>query len=67
MIVEQVWYTPYYGLTNVVNIYVCSLRHEVDEEFSEKLIKTIHRQGYALSVTGEEQRETRKCAQKGLL
>ena len=65
-IAEQAWHCKYEGLSNVVDVYISSLRQKIDKDFSPKLIKTSFREGYMLVVVGEEQRP-RKLARQDLL
>jgi two-component system, OmpR family, response regulator len=48
MILEHVWNSSFEGLTNVVDVYICSLRNKVDRGFPQKLIQTNHGIGYTL-------------------
>ena len=48
MIIEQVWSSSFDGLTNVVDVYISSLRSKVDRGFTLKLIKTTRGVGYSL-------------------
>lgn len=49
MLLEAVWNSSFEGLTNVVDVYISSLRSKIDHGFSEKLIKTTRGVGYTLS------------------
>jgi two-component system, OmpR family, response regulator len=49
MILEQVWNSAYEGLTNVVDVYINSLRNKVDRGFPKKLIQTNRGIGYTLT------------------
>jgi two-component system OmpR family response regulator len=40
MIVEHVWKSSFEGLTNVVDVYISSLRSKLDLGFPQKLILT---------------------------
>ncbi len=48
MIIEHVWDQSFDGFTNVVDVYVRHLRSKVDDEFSDKLIKTVRGVGYMI-------------------
>ena len=53
MILEHVWNSSFEGLTNVVDVYISSLRSKVDRDFPEKMILTNRGIGYTLtSVSG---------------
>lgn len=49
MIIEHVWDQSFEGLTNIVDVYVRHLRGKVDDEFTNKLIRTVRGVGYSLS------------------
>jgi two-component system, OmpR family, response regulator len=49
MILEHVWNSSFEGLTNVVDVYISSLRNKVDRDFPEKLIQTKRGVGYTLT------------------
>ncbi len=51
MITEHVWDYNFEGMSNVVDVFVGSLRRKLDRKFSPKLIHTIHGVGYKISVT----------------
>ena len=40
MILEHVWNSSFEGMTNVVDVYISSLRSKVDRDFAQKLIQT---------------------------
>jgi two-component system, OmpR family, response regulator len=46
MIVEHVWKSSFEGLTNVVDVYISSLRSKLDRGFPQKLILTNRGVGY---------------------
>ncbi len=46
MIVEHVWDYNFDGMSNVVDVFVVSLRKKVDGGFPKKLIQTVHGVGY---------------------
>jgi DNA-binding response OmpR family regulator len=49
MIVEHVWNLQFEGLTNVVDVYINSLRTKIDQGFSRPLIHTARGIGYMLA------------------
>jgi two-component system OmpR family response regulator len=49
MILEHVWNSSFEGLTNVVDVYISTLRSKVDRDFPQKLIKTNRGIGYTFS------------------
>jgi|SRR5579859_255736 len=49
MILEHVWNSSFEGLTNVVDVYISSLRSKVDRDFPQKLIQTNRGIGYTLT------------------
>jgi two-component system, OmpR family, response regulator len=49
MILEHVWNSSFEGLTNVVDVYISSLRNKVDRDFPKKLIQTKRGLGYTLT------------------
>jgi two-component system, OmpR family, response regulator len=49
MILEHVWNSSFEGLTNVVDVYISSLRSKVDRGFPQKLIQTKRGIGYTLT------------------
>lgn len=48
MIIEHVWDQSFDGFTNIVDVYVRHLRSKVDDDHSEKLIKTVRGVGYMI-------------------
>jgi DNA-binding response OmpR family regulator len=48
MIVEHVWNSTFEGLSNVVDVYINSLRNKIDRDFPERLIQTSRGVGYIL-------------------
>jgi len=48
-ILNVVWNTNMDTFTNVVDVYISYLRNKVDNNFSEKLIKTVKGRGYMIS------------------
>jgi two-component system, OmpR family, response regulator len=54
MILEHVWKCSFEGLTNVVDVYISSLRSKLDRGFRQKLILTNHGVGYTLTSGGPD-------------
>lgn len=50
MVVEKVWGSSYYGLTNIVDVYISSIRRKMDGRESRPLIRTVRGLGYCLST-----------------
>lgn len=50
MIVEHVWDYNFDGMSNVVDVFVVSLRKKVDDGFKKKLIQTVHGVGYKVGT-----------------
>ena len=48
MIVEHVWEMDYTGLTNIVDVYIRHLRSKIDDEWPQKLIRTVRGIGYMI-------------------
>lgn len=48
MIIEHVWDYNFDGMSNIVDVFVASLRKKVDKGFKNKLIKTVHGVGYII-------------------
>ncbi|HSW50363.1 MAG TPA: response regulator transcription factor [Bryobacteraceae bacterium] len=48
MIVEHVWETDYTGFTNIVDVYIRHLRGKIDDDWPEKLIRTVRGIGYMI-------------------
>lgn len=46
MIVEHVWDYNFDGMSNVVDVFVVSLRKKIDGGFPKKIIQTVHGVGY---------------------
>jgi DNA-binding response OmpR family regulator len=46
MILEHVWNSSFEGLTNLVDVYISSLRSKLDQGFPQKLIQTNRGVGY---------------------
>lgn len=49
MITEHVWDYNFDGMSNIVDVFVASLRRKIDKKSSHKLLHTIHGVGYKLS------------------
>lgn len=49
MIIEHVWDYNYEGLSNVVDVFVATLRKKIDRRLSKKLIHTVHGVGFKIS------------------
>jgi len=52
MIIEHVWNLTFDSTTNVVDVYINSLRRKVDDGFSPALIHTVRGVGYELGPDG---------------
>ncbi|MCL4522549.1 MAG: winged helix-turn-helix domain-containing protein [Acidobacteria bacterium] len=48
MIIENVWNLSADTMTNVVDVYIKTLRKKIDDGFEEKLIRTVRGVGYQL-------------------
>lgn len=51
MITEHVWDYNFDGMSNVVDVFVASLRRKIDKKSEIKLLHTIHGIGYKISET----------------
>jgi two-component system, OmpR family, response regulator len=51
MILEHVWNSSFEGLTNVVDVYISSLRSKVDRDYPQKLIQTKRGVGYIFTCS----------------
>lgn len=51
MITEHVWDYNFDGMSNIVDVFVASLRRKIDKKSKTKLIHTIHGVGYKISLT----------------
>ena len=49
MIIEHVWDYNFDGMSNVVDVFVASLRRKIDRQRKVKLIQTVHGVGYRIS------------------
>ena len=45
---NHIWNFDYEGGTNVVDVYISYLRRKIDDDFEEKMIKTVRGRGYML-------------------
>jgi DNA-binding response OmpR family regulator len=52
LILENVWDAHYEALSNVVDVYVNSLRNKLEAEGEPRIITTVRFRGYALDVAG---------------
>jgi two-component system OmpR family response regulator len=50
MILEHVWDYNFEGMSNVVDVFVATLRKKIDTTGKLKLIHTIHGVGYKISM-----------------
>lgn len=50
MITEHVWDYNFDGMSNIVDVFVASLRRKIDKKSKHKLIHTIHGVGYKISL-----------------
>lgn len=48
MIIEHVWDYNFEGLSNIVDVFVVTLRKKINSGFKIKLIKTVHGVGYTI-------------------
>jgi len=48
MIIEHVWDYDFNGMSNIVDVFVVTLRKKIDGDFKNKLIKTVHGVGYII-------------------
>lgn len=51
MIIEHIWDYNFDGMSNIVDVFVATLRHKIDKNTDRKLIHTIHGVGYKISET----------------
>lgn len=49
MIIEHIWDYNFEGMSNVIDVFVASLRRKIDSKEKTKLIHTIHGVGYKIS------------------
>lgn len=49
MITEHVWDYNFEGMSNIVDVFMASLRRKIDKKSSHKLLHTIHGVGYKMS------------------
>lgn len=50
MILEHVWDYNFEGMSNVVDVFVATLRKKIDQKSKVKLIHTLHGVGYKISL-----------------
>ncbi|MDP3014041.1 MAG: response regulator transcription factor [Candidatus Subteraquimicrobiales bacterium] len=50
MIIEHVWDYNFEGMSNIVDVFVVTLRKKIDKGYENNLIKTIHGVGYIIRV-----------------
>jgi DNA-binding response OmpR family regulator len=50
MILEHVWDYNFEGMSNIVDVFIATLRKKIDGGHKQKLIHTIHGAGYKLSL-----------------
>ncbi|MDO8340493.1 MAG: response regulator transcription factor [Candidatus Woesebacteria bacterium] len=48
MIIEHVWDYNFDGMSNIIDVFVVTLRKKIDKGFKNKLIKTVHGVGYII-------------------
>jgi DNA-binding response OmpR family regulator len=53
-LLQHVWESSFPGLTNVVDVYVSSLRGKIDSGFDQKLIQTIRGVGYTFTCSDSQ-------------
>lgn len=53
MILEHVWDYNFDGISNIVDVFIATLRKKIDGGHKQKLIHTIHGAGYKISEKGE--------------
>jgi DNA-binding response OmpR family regulator len=53
MILEHVWDYNFDSMSNIVDVFIATLRKKIDEGHKQKLIHTIHGAGYKISDKGE--------------
>jgi heavy metal response regulator len=58
MIVEHVWEMDYTGLTNIVDVYIRHLRSKIDEDWPQRLIRTVRGIGYMIDAPQEPAAES---------
>jgi DNA-binding response OmpR family regulator len=54
MIIENVWNLSSDTMTNVVDVYINTLRKKIDDGFGEKLIRTVRGVGYQLGESDDD-------------
>jgi two-component system OmpR family response regulator len=58
MILEHVWKSTFEGLSNVLDVYISSLRSKLERGFPQKLIQTNRGIGYTFNISGTAARPT---------
>ncbi|AKM83523.1 DNA-binding response regulator [Candidatus Woesebacteria bacterium RIFOXYC1_FULL_31_51] len=48
MIIEHVWDYNFDGMSNIIDVFVVTLRKKIDKGFKNNLIKTVHGVGYII-------------------
>lgn len=54
MIIEHVWDYNFDSMSNIVDVFVASLRRKIDKDAKVKLIHTVHGIGYRISGSSKE-------------
>lgn len=52
MIIEHVWDYNFDGMSNIVDVFIATLRKKIDGGHKQKLIHTIHGAGYEIGEKG---------------
>jgi DNA-binding response OmpR family regulator len=55
IIAEQVWTDHFSNDSNVVDVYISFLRRKIDDDFQVKLIQTVQKLGYRLSIPAKNE------------
>ena len=50
MIIEHVWDYNFEGMSNVVDVFIATLRRKIDKASKVKLLTTLHGVGYRIGV-----------------
>lgn len=53
MVIEHVWDYNFEGMSNIIDVFVASLRRKIDKKSKLKLIHTIHGIGYKITAKTE--------------
>jgi DNA-binding response OmpR family regulator len=56
LIAEQIWHERVAHDSNIVDVYISFLRRKIDSGFQPKLIQTVQKAGYRLSVPDQSER-----------